>query len=252
MPGEAPYRYLYCIIGGHGGPWASSPVSGATGVYALRHGDLAAVVSDLLEPLAEPTQENAFTHERVVATIMAERTVVPFAFGCIMRPLAVTHLLDDCRAQFHELLAMLAGKIEVGLKVLWKQETFAGELADSQIRAAMRRAQSLSPEKRLGIEAEMGERLQALAEQRRGQYLRILYEPLRRAAVAARLSDPIGPRMILNAAFLIDRSQEESFDALVNQVLTPWIQKLDLRYTGPWPPYHFVTVQVGLAGGEQR
>ena len=69
---------------------------------------------------------------------------------------------------------------------------------------------------------------------------------LKSAAVASRSNKPIGDRMIMNAAFLVDRQQERAFDELVKAVSRKYEGLLTFKYTGPWPPYNFVNIKLKL------
>jgi len=64
-------------------------------------------------------------------------------------------------------------------------------------------------------------------------------------AVASRANKPIGDKMIMNAAFLVTREQETAFDAKVKEIGVRY-DKLDFKYTGPWPPYNFVNIRLKL------
>ena len=63
--------------------------------------------------------------------------------------------------------------------------------------------------------------------------------------MAARANRPIGDRMILNAAFLVNRQDEHAFDERVKRLGTRY-DKLTFKYTGPWPPYNFVNIRLKL------
>jgi hypothetical protein len=52
--------------------------------------------------------------------------------------------------------------------------------------------------------------------------------------------------MILNAAFLVDRTQERLFDEKVKEVSRRYDELLTFKYTGPWPPYNFVNIKLKL------
>jgi len=52
--------------------------------------------------------------------------------------------------------------------------------------------------------------------------------------------------MIVNAAFLVDRTQEHSFDEKVKEVSRRYEDLLTFKYTGPWPPYNFVNIKLKL------
>ena len=52
--------------------------------------------------------------------------------------------------------------------------------------------------------------------------------------------------MILNAAFLVERTQERAFDDKVKEVEPSLRGLLTFKYTGPWPPYNFVNIKLKL------
>jgi len=52
--------------------------------------------------------------------------------------------------------------------------------------------------------------------------------------------------MILNAAFLVERTQERLFDDKVKEVSRQYEELLTFKYTGPWPPYNFVNIKLKL------
>ena len=78
------------------------------------------------------------------------------------------------------------------------------------------------------------------------EYVRDIYESLRTICVASRDNKPIGDKMILNAAFLLEREREAEFDAAVNRVAKKFGERLNFKYTGPWPPYNFVNIRLKL------
>ncbi len=86
---------------------------------------------------------------------------------------------------------------------------------------------------------------QALAD-RSDSFVREIYDHLRDAAIASRSNKVIGDKMIMNAAFLVARDQAEHFDSKVHDIGKKFEGKLSFRYTGPWPPYNFVTIRLQL------
>ena len=73
-----------------------------------------------------------------------------------------------------------------------------------------------------------------------------IHEALKPVAVASRSNKVIGDRMILNAAFLVERTQERAFDDKVKEVSRRYEDLLMFKYTGPWPPYNFVNIKLKL------
>jgi hypothetical protein len=73
-----------------------------------------------------------------------------------------------------------------------------------------------------------------------------IHESLRPVAVASRSSKPIGDRMMMNAAYLVERAREQEFDAAVKALSQKYEDLLSFKYTGPWPPYNFVNIKLKL------
>lgn len=73
-----------------------------------------------------------------------------------------------------------------------------------------------------------------------------IYQPLLELAEAGRLNSIIPGKTILNAAFLVDRANEESFDNRVNELFEEWKDKTEFKYTGPWPAYNFVNIHLRI------
>jgi hypothetical protein len=76
--------------------------------------------------------------------------------------------------------------------------------------------------------------------------VREIHDALKPAAVASRANKPIGDRMIMNAAFLVERERERSFDERVKEISRKYESMLTFKYTGPWPPYNFVNIKLKL------
>src|SRR5437879_5180617 len=86
---------------------------------------------------------------------------------------------------------------------------------------------------------------QALAD-KADSYVREIYQELQGAAIASRSNKVIGDKMIMNAAFLVGRDKQDQFDQKVHEIGKRYEGKLSFKYTGPWPPYNFVTIRLQL------
>lgn len=75
-----------------------------------------------------------------------------------------------------------------------------------------------------------------------------IYLPLMEIAEAGKLNKTIPGKTLLNAAFLIDTHNEESFDKRVNELYEIWKDKADFKYSGPWPAYNFVNIVLRIEG----
>jgi len=88
--------------------------------------------------------------------------------------------------------------------------------------------------------------VEAALEGVQSRYVADIHEALKPVAVASRSNKVIGDRMILNAAFLVERTQERAFDDKVKEVSRRYEDLLTFKYTGPWPPYNFVNIKLKL------
>ena len=97
---------------------------------------------------------------------------------------------------------------------------------------------------------QLGRLVEAALTEQSDAYVREIYPGLRDTAVASRANKPIGDKMIMNAAFLIERDREQEFDYKVKEIAAKYEGKLSFKYTGPWPPYNFVHIRLKLERGE--
>jgi hypothetical protein len=248
-------RYVYCIIR------ASQPLRfGAIGmdeqwadVYTINYRDMAAVVSDVpISPL-DSTRENVLAHERVNETVMRDHTVIPMSFGTIFKTRDdIVELLRSAYEAFADVLNKMQDKLEFGLKVLWERDEIvkAIEGEDEDIH---RLKTEISSQKGSTYFARMqyGRLIDSALQQRSERYVAEFLQRLRDVSVASRVNRAIGDKMIMNAAFLVQRNQEEQFDRRIKEIASLF-DKLTFKYTGPWPPYNFVNIRLKLERAGQH
>ena len=244
-------KYVYCII-----ECATPRTFGRLGiggrgdeVYTIHHGGLAAVVSDTPLVVYDPTRENALTHEHVQEVVMQEFTVIPMSFGTLFRTEEdVVEFLKNTADTFYDVLRKMADKIELGLKVNWDKETVLAEVENDS--EEIRRLKEEIVSNRLAstyfARMQLGRLVERAMSEKADAYVREIYDHLRDSAIASRHNKPIGDRMILNAAFLVERDKETDFDAAVQEIAVRYEGRLRFNLTGPWPPYNFVNIRLKL------
>lgn len=244
-------KYVYCIIKSPK-PLEFGQIGigeGSSAVYTVHFDELAAVVSDTPIRIYDPTRENVLAHEFVNETVMREHTVIPMCFGTIFRTENdIGELLKSTYQAFDDVLGKMQDKIEFGLKVLWDREKVIAKIEqeNEEIRKLRdeiaRSAQSSTYFARM----QLGRLIESAMEETGNGYVRDIHEALKPAAVASRSNKPIGDRMIMNAAFLVERERERAFDERVKEVSHKYEELLTFKYTGPWPPYNFVNIKLKL------
>lgn len=238
--------YVYCVIGtGEARNFGPIGMGGrGDAVSTIAYQDLSAVVSSVSMAKYEVGQETMLAHERVVEKVMADHTVLPVRFYTIA-PNAeeIRSLLRTRYAEFKRLLRELDNKVELGIKALWKNmDQVLSELVQNN---SKERVSGWEPKPQSGnAPAGLDKGLRMALDEKRARTSEVLLAGLRPSAFDVRLNRTYGDDMIMNAAFLVDRSREKEFDARVEQLSARHADTIELRYVGPAPPYSFVNIVI--------
>ena len=244
-------RYVYCIVetdeeidlGPMGIGEEESPV------YTVHHVGIAALVSATSLCRYEPTRENLLAHERVNETVMRAHTVIPMAFGTILPGEAeVTALLRGIASALTEALDAVRGRVELGLNVVWDRDRVLSDLEVDH--EAIRRLRGEIASEAGGStyfsRVQLGRLVEEALEASASELMWGVSESLRPLSVASRAGKLVGDNMILNVAFLVERTREDEFNHAVEKLAARYDGVLSFKYTGPWPPYSFVRLRLAL------
>lgn len=244
-------KYVYAIIESDVPRGFGSIGIGGRGdlVHTILHAGLAAVVSDTPVVVYDPTRANVLVHENVTETVMKEFTVIPMSFGTVFRTEDdVIEFLKHTSDTLHDVLHKMMGKIEFGLKVNWDPDAVIKSV--EQERDDIRQLKEGIASNRLTstyfARMQLGQLVERAMSQKAEEFVKEIYEGLRPCAIASRHNNPIGEKMILNAAFLVDRNQSEQFHQEVGRIAQKYDKELRFVPTGPWPPYNFVNIRLKL------
>ena len=247
-------KYVYCIIKSKE-PRSFGPVGiGGRGdeVHTVHYEDLAAVVSNTPIIVYDPTRENVLAHEQVNESVMREFTVLPMAFGALFRTQQdIIELLRGTGDALRDVFTKMEGKVEYGLKVNWDRDKVITELekANEEIRNLKDQITSRSGSTYFA-RMQLGRLVDGALTEQADAYVREIYAELRNSAVASRANKTIGDKMIMSAAFLVEREHEADFDQKIKEIAARYEGKLSFKYSGPWPPYNFVHIRLKLERGE--
>jgi hypothetical protein len=247
--GEQPGRYVYCII-----PTNESLSFGTIGigshpgeVHTVCYQKIAAVTSATPLEVLDPTRENVLAHERVNEVVMRRFTVIPMSFGTVFKTEEdIVELLRSAYDAFRDVLGKMKDKLEFGLKVLWEPEAVIGDIEkeDENLRLLRQEIQSQQGSTYFA-RMQYGRLVDTMLQDRSETLAAEILTALRDVSVASRVNKPIGDKMIFNGAFLVSREREAEFDARVKEIGARH-ERLNFKYTGPWPPYNFVNIRLKL------
>lgn len=244
-------KYVYAIIESDE-PRAFGPIGIGNRndlVYTIHHGGLAAVVSNTPIMIHDPTRDSVLAHENVNETVMKEFTVIPMSFSTVFRTEEdVVEFLKHTTDALRDVLRRMKDKIEFGLKVNWDTDTVLRELEQERedIRRLKEGVSSNRTSSTYFARVQLGRLIEQAMTEKAASYVREIYDNLRPVATASRENKPIGEKMILNAAFLIERGRAVDFEKTVLDMATHYEGRLRLSHSGPWPPYNFVNIRLRL------
>lgn len=244
--------YVYCVIESPEPRGFGKIGIGGRGdeVYTIHHRELAAVVSQTPLMVYDPTRENALTHEHVNEVMIDNNfTPVPMSFGTMFKTEGdIVEFLKDTYEQLRDVLRKMRDKLEFGLKVNWDRDTVLTDVEQEfeEIRRLKAQIESDQATSTYFARMQLGRLVEQALAQKSEAFVQEIFDELRDAAIASRSNKVIGDRMILNAAFLVDREKSELFDKKVQDIGRRYEGKLKFTYTGPWPPYNFVTIRLQI------
>jgi len=250
-------KYLYCIIPCSENSTFDADAIGNGGgvVHTVCHQGLAVVVSDSPVTQYESTRQNMVAHERILETVMKKFTLLPVRFGTVTDSTSpvqdIQKLLSSRFNDFQELLRDMEGKVELGLKAFWRDEkTIFEEIVaeNTDIRRLRDSLSGKSPEATHFDRIRLGEMVKEALNRKRAKEATRILQPLRGLAYSTRENEALGNRMVVNAAFLVDRSKELEFDQAVSKLDEQFRERVALKYVGPTPPYNFVNIVVNWKG----
>jgi hypothetical protein len=206
---EALGRYVYCVIRQPKEQKSFGDLGFDAGeVYTLDYRDLAPVVSDVVFRDYAVDEKEVEVHRRVVEQIMKEHSVIPVAYGMAFKSRKLLQIAMGAGYKaMQKALEVVEDRVELGIKVFIPRELEDWDSA-----------------KRQDCSSDFLQNLLAVSSDWKNLKL---------------FSD----RLILNSAFLVDKSAIEGFSEQVGRLTTKY-EALKVQYSGPWPAYNFVDIHI--------
>lgn len=252
--------YLYCVSTRKPGRRQLNGID--IEIYSVSFQDMHAVVSKVSpEEFSEDNlkrklgdmkwlEEKALQHEKVIEEIMKQGTVIPFKFGTIFQSdQNLENMLRDNEGNFRDIITDLEGRDEWGIKVYCDIKKFklALEKEDEKIREIEQEITSTSKGKAYFLEKKKQEILNKVLDEKISECTQDTFNRLRTSSADAKINKLLPQevtqkegKMVLNAAFLIEKNRIREFDDILKYLRGEHGRKgLEFDWTGPWPPYNF-------------
>lgn len=228
-----------------GAPFQATGIEGQP-VRVISEGDLAAIVSDSPSEQYDVTLPNVQAHEGVVEEAMRRTDVLPVSFGTVATSDqdVQERLLRAGAKDIHAQLQHVAGRVEMGVKALWEQPALFAQIAanDPAIQQLRDQIAGSTVEETYDARIELGELTDAAIQAQRAQDAAAILDILSPLAVDTRTNNIVSDMMIVNASFLVERSQASSFAQAVETLGQANQGKITIQSSGPLPPYNFVSL----------
>ncbi|MEH7012468.1 GvpL/GvpF family gas vesicle protein [Neobacillus niacini] len=217
-----------------------------SGVYTIHFNNVAMVVSKVAGEVL-PTRNNLMAHQQKISEVMKQYSVIPMSFGNVFHSkndvLLIMEHLDE---EFEKLFSQLENKMEVGLKVIPKKEWVDQEMKKDPLLNEWKIKQK--DHANFYEQIQIGEQAKKFILHLEEKAATEIFESLLELAEAGKQNKTIPGKTLLNAAFLIDSTNEESFDKKVNDLYEIWKDKAEFKYSGPWAAYNFVNIRLRIEG----
>ena len=244
-PSLAAPIYVYGVVrAGAIGPLAIDGV-GDRPVGTIESDGLAAVASELAGERLRVRRRDLLSHLRVLETAFGEATIVPCAFGMVLRSREAveTDLLAARRSELLALLERLDGRVQLNVTASYDEEAVLKEIVQNDAEIARLRSRS----RQLGAAGHFESiRLGELVASALGA---------RRASDAQRLLDSLAPETedmavesrgdttVLKASFLVERDRCDRFDAALEALAAAEAPRVTFESIGPLPPTAFAALE---------
>jgi len=256
-------RYLYCLVKSDKNEYDTPGELDTAGIedepVSLITGDneFGAVVHTRNSPYdsADLTKlrEWLLAHQQVVEAA-GERfgTPLPVRFDTVLNgdDNAVITWLNRNADEIGDAFDSLAGRWEYRVTLIWDSSEFeaAQRTTDDTLADIDRKLNQSNPGKQFLLQKQYDQRLRELLQQRQEQLKRQLIDQLAEASsditerpthsdAASSLGVELTSDAIAQVALLASQSKETELGEILDELTE--IQGVDVRFTGPWPPYTF-------------
>lgn len=235
--------YVYCIIP------SRKNLSFTYGkenreINTIHYKDIAAVVTDAWKDKYE-ILDDGLSHEMVVEMFQKNYCVLPMGFGQVSTEQDIKAFLNRNYTRIKTLMDQLEGKIELGVRVVWKQEAALKEIikTDKKIKALQSRIADKPEHVAHKLKIEIGKTVADQLEKRGEDIAFDFCRHLGPISAASACNKTLSPQMLMNAAFLVKTDDVGDFDMMVDEMEEKYRPLVSVKYIVS-PPYNFSNLRV--------
>lgn len=214
-----------------------------SGVYNIPYCDIGAVVSEIGKPIQKATEGAVLEHEAVVEKLMANFTVLPGRFQTVIDGRDnLLSMMGSYYKDFKDNLARLRNKLEFGIKVIWPAEQIKENIIKARKKDKQKKTKSNnSQSKKFMAEKFEKYKIDKEFQAKADKFIKVMDIFFSKFAAEKKLTKLKTENLLLDAVYLVDKSQEGNFKEAFEHIRTA---RSDFKYlfSGPWPVYNFVVL----------
>jgi hypothetical protein len=241
-------KYIYCVIEAKGRSEEFGPIGiGGRGdvLYTICFDDIAAVVSDAPIKKYSIAREYLISHEFAIEEVMKSYVVLPVRFATIAENEdKVRKILEKEHNRFVELLKKMENKKEVGLKAVFKEDMIYKDILANYDEIRIQKEKTEKGPVQGFVLMEIGRQVEAALEEEKRKCKEDILNSFEHLVLEVKINHAYGERMIINAAFLLEKTKEAAFDLKVNELAEKYGDKIKFKYVGTVPPFNFVNIEI--------
>jgi len=223
------------------------------GVYTIPYQDISAVVCDLevFDYTHIPKHMLAgvlLRHQKVIEKIMSlGQTVIPVRLGTFAADDSeVGAILEKGYGLIKEIVDITKQAIEIDVVVTWAD--FSSTLKkigeEEEIKQFIEKTLAGSGEVAIADQMKAGAMIKKILNRKREKYASQIQDVLKKISQDLRIHDLMDDNMVINEAFLVDKSAQGLFDKKTEDLNAGFHDELNFRCIGPLPVYSFYTLQI--------
>ncbi|GAA2882040.1 GvpL/GvpF family gas vesicle protein [Streptosporangium fragile] len=223
-------------------------------VELVRHGEIAALVSDVPvdRPLGRP--DDLMAHERLLDEAAGEVPVLPLRFGAVVTDTRA--VVDELLAPYHDdflaALNELEGRAQYVVKGRYVEQAVLRETLEEEPEIAQLREEirGRSEEETWDARIRIGELISEVIAAKREADTEALTEALAPLCAAVAVREPTHEYDALHLALLVETRREGEIEQVLEAFDKHWTGRVELRLLGPMAPYDFVAAREQQGGDE--
>ena len=224
----------------------------SNGVYTISHQDVSAVISDseIVDFTREPKDivaRRLIRHQQVIEKVMENFTIIPMRLGTFaVNEEEIRHILVNGYPTIKDIFNKIKDKIEIDVAVTWGDFTLTlKDVGEEKEIKELKEKLLASPE---GItvndQMKIGLVVKRVLEEKREKAAFQIENAIRAIAPDFKQHELMDEKMVMNIAFLMDKSKQEDFNKKIEELNAEFDDKLNFRCVGPLPPYSFYTLEI--------